>query len=281
MNAKQLSTVQVLLEEGLDKSTNKNLFLPGAHRNRPFRAFSYTRKGSDAGRFIELSEADGSASAACTVTVFGFGKTRELARARKLVKEYSQPHHAMIAVASPAVFNNPAFRSVLMGKHVEVLVEEHEKFQVKHLDPWIARLMESMPKRKTSTAKKPAPDPLNISKSLRDSASGRLDARKFVELFGISSADLATKVCGLKRQAVHQNPTSAGIQEKLQPLEEIAQLLHWCGGDEAKLRAWLKRPNRDFQVLDGKTPSPLDLILKGHAEIVANKVHNLLTGHPA
>ena len=281
MNAKQLSTVQVLLEPRLDKATPKNLILSGAHRNLPFSVFSYIRKGRDAGRFKELNEVDDPAPAAHTVTVFGFAKTDELARARKLVKEHSQPNHAMIAVASPAVFNNPAFRSVLTSRHVEVLVEEHEKFQVKHLDPWIARLMDSMPQRKTSVGKKPAADPLNISKSLRDPTSGRLDARKFVELFGISSTDLATKVCGLKRQAIHQNPTSAGIQEKLQPLEDIAQLLHWCGGDEAKLRAWLKRPNRDFQLMDGKTPSPMDLILKGHAEIVANKAHNLLTGHPA
>jgi hypothetical protein len=141
--------------------------------------------------------------------------------------------------------------------------------------------MESMPKRKPSTTKKPAPDPLNISKRLRDNASGRLDARKIVELFGISSAELATKVCGLKRQAIQQNPTSAGIQEKLQSLEEVAQLLHWCGGDDAKLRAWLRRPNRDFPAMNGKPPSPMDLILEGHAAIVANKVHNLLTGHPA
>jgi hypothetical protein len=281
MNAKQFSTVQVLLEEGLDKTARKNPALPGNHRRRAFRTFSYTRKGSAVGRFKELSEADDSPSAAYTVTVFGFGKTGELARARKLVKEHSHPHHAMIAVASPAVFNNPVFRSILMGRHIEVLVEEHEKFQVEHLDPWIARLMESMPKRKPSTTKKPAPDPLNISKRLRDNASGRLDARKIVELFGISSAELATKVCGLKRQAIQQNPTSAGIQEKLQSLEEVAQLLHWCGGDDAKLRAWLRRPNRDFPAMNGKPPSPMDLILEGHAAIVANKVHNLLTGHPA
>jgi len=281
MTGKHQPTIQILLEPGLHSQLRKSASRPGARQASAFKTFSYTRKGGDAGCFTELSKPGNSTRAACTVAVFGFAKTDELERARKLVKRYSQPHQAMVAVASPAVFNNPAFRSVLTGNHLVVLVEEQENFQVKHLDPWIDGLLKALANRQATTRRKPAADPLDISTRLRDPQSGRLDAGKLVNLLGISSSDLATKVCGVSRQALSQNPTSAGIQEKLQPLEEIAQLLRWCGGDEAKLRAWLKRPNRDFPAIAGKTPSPMDLILRGHAEIVANKAHNLLTGHPA
>jgi hypothetical protein len=124
-------------------------------------------------------------------------------------------------------------------------------------------------------------DSLEISKHLRDPNSGRLDAQKIAALMGISITNLATKVCGVTKQALSQGPTSGGIQGKLQPLEDVAMGLLWCGGDGAKFRAWLNRPNRDFPLVKGKTPSPLDLILSGHAAIVASKVHQLRTGHPA
>ena len=88
------------------------------------------------------------------------------------------------------------------------------------------------------------------------------------------------KVCGVTKQNLSQSPTSAGIQDKLADLEEIAGLLPWCGS-EAKFKAWLKRPNRDFALLDGKILSPLDLILMGRARSVANKVHHMLLGHPS
>lgn len=116
---------------------------------------------------------------------------------------------------------------------------------------------------------------------LRDSATGRLDAIAIADLFGISRANIA-RLCGVSTQGIEQDSSSTAIQAKLQPLEDIAQaLLIWCSGREAKFRAWLNRPNRDFPAMDGQKPSPLNLILRGHAELVAWKVHNLLTGHPS
>jgi len=281
MNGQQQPTIQILLEQGLQPRTRKSESDPAARRSSDFMAFSYTRKGRDAGCFKELRGTQDSVSAGCTVSVFGFTKTAQLGRARKLVKQHSRPHQAMIAIASPAVFNDPEFRSVFTGDHVEVLMEDRNNFHVSHLVPWISKLLKALAKDPPAPASKPAFDSLDISTRLRDPASGRLNAAHFVDLLGISSSDLATKVCGVSKQAISQNPTSAGIQDKLQPLEEIALLLHWCGGDAAKLRAWLMRPNRDFPAISGKTPSPMDLILLGHAPIVAQKAHNLLTGHPA
>ena len=273
------STVQILVERGLHKPVGRGSVRASAGSG--FRVFSYTRKKGSAGRFRELPSSQSASSAGFTVTVFGFAKVNELSRARKLVKEYTQRHQPMIAVASPEVFNVPEFRSILTADNVQVLVEEKSKFQVRHLDRWIAMMIELPTNREPVPGKLSLADPLDLSTRLRDPATGRLDARKLAELLGMSSTALATKVCGVTKQAINQSPASAGIQEKLQPLEDIAQLLFWCGGDESRLRAWLNRPNRDFPDVNGKVPSPMDLILRGHAEIVAQEVQNLRVGNPS
>lgn len=252
-----------------------------------FKRFRFTSKGLS-GSLVEDSGKKKAAPNDSEVTVFRYApKADHLKEARILVKRYSAKNQPVIAVTSPSVFNQPQFRSILLENNVEVLVEEQDQFEVKQLVPWIARLIKVVPHPKLSAQKtaskqtQPASDPLDIGKRLRDPVSGRLDARKIATLLGISITDLATKVCEVTKQSLSQNPTSAGIQDKLQPLEEVAQGLLWCGGDEAKLRAWLNRPNPDFPMIKGKVPSPMDLILRGHAGIVASKLRNLLTGHPA
>jgi hypothetical protein len=115
---------------------------------------------------------------------------------------------------------------------------------------------------------------------LRDLGTGQLDANRIADLLGISRPDIA-RLCGVSEQSLNQTPAGPAIQTKLQPLEDVAHALLWCGGSMAKLHAWLNRPNRDFPMVNGKRPSPLDLILSGHAELVARKVHNLRTGHPS
>lgn len=115
---------------------------------------------------------------------------------------------------------------------------------------------------------------------LRDLGTGRLDANLIAELLGISRPDIA-RLCGVSEQILNQTPAGFAIQDKLEPLEDVAQALRWCGGNKAKLHAWLNHPNHDFPEVDGKKCSPLDLILGGHMKLVAHKVHNLCTGHPS
>lgn len=123
-------------------------------------------------------------------------------------------------------------------------------------------------------------DPLDLGARIRNPTTGRLDANLIADLLGISRADIA-RLCGVSKQSINRAPASSAIQAKLQPLEDVAQSLLWCGGSEVKLRAWLNRPNRDFPEVNGQKPSPLDLILRGYAELVAQKVHNLRTGQPS
>lgn len=115
---------------------------------------------------------------------------------------------------------------------------------------------------------------------IRDFGTGRIDANRIADLLGISHPDLA-RLCDVSEQRLNQNPAGPHIQSKLQVLENVAHALLWCDGSETKLRAWLNHPNRDFPEVDGQKLSPMDLILRGHAELVAWKVHNLCAGHPS
>lgn len=248
--------------------------------SKDFKAFHFVPGKKPTSAFTEL-ENPGSQEIG-SVMVIPFAKDADLDAVRKMLGKITT---RMIAIASPAIYNRPEFRDCLADRNIDAIVEEPEDFELEHLRDWISRIPEILTpaaKRKIKSSPSAAPaDMLEFSKRLRDSATGRLDARQFTALLGISLTDLATKVCGISKQALAQCPTSAGIQKKLQPLEEIAQLLFWCGGDEEKLRAWLNRPNRDFPPVEGRAPSPMDLILLGHAGIVANKAHNLRTGHPS
>ena len=256
------------------------------------------RRATGGVRYIDLGSKSGkpgplSASEAMTtkrpfISVFHVTDRATVAKSVKLARQAPHVGHPTVAVVSPRLFNEPDLRQTLLAEYSEVLVEEAKDIAIPRFVEILQKSNRQALARSVGKQGK-APDAAvaaeaattDLSARLRDAASGRLDARKISELLGITLTDLATKVCGVTKQALSQSPTSTGIQEKLQPLEEVALLLHWCGGDEAKLRAWLHRPNRDFPEVGGKTPSPLDLILRGHAGIVARKVLNLLTGHPA
>jgi len=277
------STIQVLVDSELQEHPLGGVAKVPHHGTHDYSVFQYSRKGGQIWGLTLTGHQE--RAGGTTVRVFPFFEPAEHSRVQKLIRSPGRQVRHMIIVASPKVFNQPKFRPTLDGDDISVLVEEPGKFQVKHLEPWIARIARSLADDKRAGGGSAAPtsfgDSLEISKSLRDPDSGRLDARKIGVLLGFSITDLATKVCGVTKQALSQNPTSGGIQEMLQPLEDISMGLLWCARDEAKFRAWLNRPNRDFPLVHGKAPSPVDLILSGHAAIVASKVHQLRTGHPA
>lgn len=282
------SYVQVLIEPGLPKSGRKKSTRSPSGKATTFQNFRFTRKGNSGSLVLQSGE-ESADPRGSKITVFRFApKSGDYEAARKLVKQYSSTSQPLIAIASPGVYNQPDFRSILLDHHVEVFVEGEESFDIQDLAPWIAKLSQASttPKRNQTSHRKSAEpilsatEPLELGQPLRDPDSGRLDARKIATLLGISLTDLATKVCGVTKQNLSQSPTSAGIQDKLADLEEIAGLLSWCGS-EAKLKAWLKRPNRDFAPLNGRILSPVDLILMGRARSVANKVHHMLLGHPS
>lgn len=247
----------------------------------------YIDLGNESGEPAHLAASDVKATKGPFVSVFHVVDRAALTKTLKLARQAPHLGHPTIAVVSPEVFNEPDLRQAIVEGYSDVLVQEPEEIGIARLVRFFEKSTRPILHKLAKRHREPAQPQASVEASLtglsarlRD-PSGRLDARKISDLLGITMTDLATKVCGVTKQALSQSPTSAGIQDKLQPLEDAAQLLHWCGGDEAKLRAWLKRPNPDFPEIEGKTPSPVDLILRGHAGIVARKVHKLRTGHPA
>jgi hypothetical protein len=201
-----------------------------------------------------------------TVEVRGFRSPDDVAGLHALADRARKMGTSMLAVAEEGL---------------AVLVCDPTKVEPEDLERWLkeairrSRISQSQG-RKTTRHPEAAKVP-----EVRDPTSGRLNGRNLAEVLDISLTDMAIKVCGVTKQALGQAPTSKGVQKKLQPLEEIVDALPWFEHNVGKLRAWLQRPNRDFPKIHGKTPSPLDLILKGHGGIVARKLHNLRTGQPA
>jgi transcriptional regulator with XRE-family HTH domain len=110
------------------------------------------------------------------------------------------------------------------------------------------------------------------SRSLR-SASGRLDARKIAEAFGLSLTSLANQI-GLTKQRISKTPDSEAVQPLLRPYERIARLRTILS--EAAFKAWLNTPNEHLE--DGD--APIDYLKAGAQDPIAYFAENMLTGTP-
>lgn len=285
------STTQVLIEPALDLHAGASLSRKPIAQSDFSRFIFSINKHHRTGQLTRLlASAPPSTAKDPTVTVVKVDAAEQPARLLNRLHSLKARFGDLIVVINSTQFNRPDIRSIVTAEEgVEVLVEEINNFQPDQLRPWLAHLVMArtavMPARPVPAtapvaALPPPADPLDLSARLRDPANGRLDAKAIATLLGIPLTDLA-RLCAVSKQNLSQNPTSAGIQAALQVFDEIAQALLWCGGSEAKFRAWINRPNRDFPEVDGKKPSPLDLILRGHAELVAQKAHNLRTGQPS
>lgn len=104
-------------------------------------------------------------------------------------------------------------------------------------------------------------------------SSGRLSAKSIAKEFGLSLTKLSESIGRLK-QTVSKTPDSPKIQSDLKPFEKTFRLRAMLSDRDFK--AWLKRPNRH---LDEATP--LELILNGDTEIVADFAEDMLTGAPS
>jgi len=105
--------------------------------------------------------------------------------------------------------------------------------------------------------------------------NGRLDAQAVSALYGISLASLA-RALGRSEQAVHKTPTSPRIQPALRVYERIAAMLLRLTGSEIGLRAWMQASNPELE-----EETPLDLLLNGEGEVVADLLEDVLRGEPA
>lgn len=121
---------------------------------------------------------------------------------------------------------------------------------------------------------------LQASEPIRNPKSHRLDAKLIADYFpGLSLRKLA-ELIDRKVAAVSKTPDAKRIQEALYPFESILRGRILVDGNDALFKQWLNTPSEEFPAIKGKHPTPMDIILKGHPEVVASMVDEQLTGAP-
>jgi hypothetical protein len=102
--------------------------------------------------------------------------------------------------------------------------------------------------------------------------SGRLSARRVAEAFGLTLAQLAAAI-GKARQTVWKTDDAEALQPRLFPFERTARLRTVLS--KSDFRSWLNMPNEQ---LDDRTP--IDLVRRGQADVVADLAEDMLSGSP-
>jgi hypothetical protein len=116
---------------------------------------------------------------------------------------------------------------------------------------------------------------LGVSRpDLHDAATGRLDARLIADALGVKFARLV-RALGAAYKAVYKTPTAPRLQRQLVPIKQVLARLSEVYADPSHQRAWLNEPLDD---LEGETP--LHVILRGQAQVVAELLDDVLVGQP-
>jgi|GEM_PF-3035136 len=189
-----------------------------------------------------------------------------------------------MVVTSRQVFNDPEFQSrcavVSRLGRLRVFIEREESNDsedlLQRINEWVKSVAEEDPR---AEERKHAPY-FRVSQSIRNVASGRLDAVKVAEFFGLTPTELA-RVVDVKRQTLFKTPDSINLQKKLYPFEEITRGMLMVDDDPTLFRQWLNTPSRDLPKVEGRNMTPMDMIREGHPSVIAGLVDAALTGHPS
>ena len=111
---------------------------------------------------------------------------------------------------------------------------------------------------------------------LHDPKTGRLDARRLAEWFGLPLTVLA-RALGREYATVHRTPAGLALQKGLRVYLRIASALDRVVGSAAAARVWLNAPNPD---LADETPRTLMERSADDAEVVAGLLEDSLLGMP-
>jgi DNA-binding response OmpR family regulator len=115
----------------------------------------------------------------------------------------------------------------------------------------------------------------HLVEQLHDLESGRLDAKRTADFFGVSLAELQ-RATGQHGRAIYKTPNAKPLQPLLRTLEAIASGLIRLTGSPNRARIWLNSMN---PALDGH--APIELIKNGNIEALSSFVQDLLEGRPA
>lgn len=121
---------------------------------------------------------------------------------------------------------------------------------------------------------KPSRGQGHVHASLHNSQSGRVDARRIAEFFGLPLSKLA-RVLKRTSQSVHKTPDAISLQDSLTVFVRIASALVALFDSAEKGRVWLNAPHPDLD-----NTRPMALIERRKGEIVAELLEDALLGHP-
>lgn len=116
--------------------------------------------------------------------------------------------------------------------------------------------------------------PLSTAPELHNPRSGRLDARRVADFFGMAPAKLA-KVLGRSPQSLHKTPDAESLQKPLTVFARIATSLLSAFESKEQARIWLNSPNPDLD-----DTRPIELVEKKKPDVVAELLEDALLGHP-
>ncbi|MBX9950343.1 MAG: hypothetical protein K2Y39_14335, partial [Candidatus Obscuribacterales bacterium] len=152
---------------------------------------------------------------------------------------------------------------------IELVYSEAAPQEIQHRLAKLLQFTVKNPKPLTRTLVEPVP-------ALRNSKSGRLDAERIADAFGIALSDVARAV-NKSYSTVHKTPDSSALQNALYPFERIAGAIKTLTGGalEPGLKIWLNAPNKAFP-----KDMPVELIKEGHASMLADMLEDVLLGQP-
>lgn len=112
--------------------------------------------------------------------------------------------------------------------------------------------------------------------ALHNPDSGRLDARRIADWFGMPLKTLA-RTLNRRYAAIHKTPDTPALQEDLRVYLRIASALEYLAGSYEGAKVWLNAPNPD---LENETPRALMEQETWGAEVVAELLEDSLYGQP-
>lgn len=113
-----------------------------------------------------------------------------------------------------------------------------------------------------------------VVEEFHDPETGRLDATRVAEAYGVSLSSLA-RALGVTQSALSKRTTALAAQPGLRELEFVWAALLDAVESPERARAWLNAQRRD---LGGKPP--ITLLLEGSAEAFAHYIRSIVAGEP-
>jgi hypothetical protein len=185
----------------------------------------------------------------------------------------------VVYVVDPDTVNEPAIRSLISLDNADFFVSAKKAYTRHDFESALELALN------LATAL-PTPDFDNrisnqvaaetTSLGLENPATGRLDAFKIAECYGIAPSALA-EIVGVSRQSLLKTPDSPHRQSLLRPFAKLPQLAVGLLGSPEKFRVWLNEPNEELY----QHVSPMDLVRRGQVADALALVQDQLLGTPA